>query len=100
MAISKEVIMKTMLLTLIAILGIAAIASASTPETLTLRRGQQKTSARSEITIKFVSVIDVAQIQLSDEQVAEVERRCAVKNPKTLTATELDARLSRRFRGI
>ena len=30
---------------------------------------------------------------LSDEQLAEVRRRCAVKNPKAITLTELDQRL-------
>jgi hypothetical protein len=45
--------------------------------------------------MRFVSVIDASPIQLSDEQVAEVERRRAVKNPRTLTAAQLDARLNR-----
>lgn len=46
--------------------------------------------------MRFVSVVDVTSIQLSDEQVAEVERRRSVENPPTLTAAELDARLFRR----
>ena len=46
--------------------------------------------------INFVNQIDTPQIQLSDEQVAEVERRLAKKNPKTLTMAELDVHLKRR----
>jgi len=44
----------------------------------------------------FVNQIDAPQIQLSDEQVEELERRLAEKNPKTLTMSELDAHLMRR----
>ena len=33
--------------------------------------------------MNFVNHIDTAQIQLSDEQVAEVERRLAKRNPRT-----------------
>jgi hypothetical protein len=43
--------------------------------------------------ISFVNHIDTAQIQLSDDQVAEVERRLANKNPRTLTMAELDTHL-------
>jgi hypothetical protein len=46
--------------------------------------------------MNFVNHIDAPQIQLSDEQLAEVERRLAKKNPRTLTMTELDAHLKRR----
>ena len=46
--------------------------------------------------MSFVNQIDTPQIQLSDEQVAEVDRRLAKKNPTTLTMAELDARLQRR----
>ena len=46
--------------------------------------------------MNFVNQIDAPQIQLSDEQVAEVERRLAKKNPRTLTMVELDAHLKRR----
>ena len=46
--------------------------------------------------MQFVNQIDAPKIQLSDEQVAEVERRLAKKNPKTLTMVELDAHLKRR----
>ena len=43
--------------------------------------------------MNFVNQIDTPQIQLSDEQVAEVERRLAKKNPRALTMVELDAHL-------
>jgi hypothetical protein len=46
--------------------------------------------------MNFVNHIDTPQIQLSDEQVAEVERRLAKKNPRTLTMAELDTHLKRR----
>jgi hypothetical protein len=46
--------------------------------------------------INFVNHIDTPQIQLSDEQVAEVERRLAKKNPRTLTMAELDTHLKHR----
>lgn len=46
--------------------------------------------------INFVNHIDTTQIQLSDEQVAEVERRLAKRNPRTLTMVELDAHLKHR----
>jgi hypothetical protein len=38
---------------------------------------------------------DARRYQLSDEQLAEVRRRRAVNNPKTITLTELDERLRR-----
>ena len=46
--------------------------------------------------MNFVNHIDAPQIQLSDEQLAEVDRRLKKKNPRTLTTTELDAHLKRR----
>jgi hypothetical protein len=46
--------------------------------------------------MNFVNHIDAPQIQLSDEQLAEVERRLAKKNPRTLTMTELDDHLKQR----
>ena len=46
--------------------------------------------------MSFVNQFDRRQIQLSDEDVAELDRRLAAKNPKTLTMAELDARLKRR----
>ena len=46
--------------------------------------------------MNFVNQFDMPQIQLSDERVAELDRRLAKKNPKTLTMAELDARLKRR----
>ena len=50
--------MKRMLIIFIAILGMAAVALAGNTETLTLKRGQQKTAAKAEIIIKFVSVTE------------------------------------------
>jgi hypothetical protein len=46
--------------------------------------------------MNFVNHIDAPQIQLSDDQLAEVDRRIAKKNARTLTMTELDAHLKRR----
>jgi hypothetical protein len=46
--------------------------------------------------MNFVNHIDAPQIQLSDEQLAEIERRLAKKNPRTLTMTELDDHLKHR----
>jgi hypothetical protein len=46
--------------------------------------------------MNFVKHIDTAEIQLSDEQLAEVDRRLAKRDPKTLTIAELDARLKHR----
>lgn len=44
----------------------------------------------------FVNHLDAPEIQLSDEQLEEVERRLAKKHPKTLTTKELDAHLKKR----
>jgi hypothetical protein len=46
--------------------------------------------------MSFVKHVDTPEIQLSDEQLAEVDRRLRKKDPKTLTIAELDARLKRR----
>lgn len=43
-----------------------------------------------------VNRLDESHVQLSDEQLKEVERRLAKKNPKTLTMKELDAHLKKR----
>ena len=48
--------------------------------------------------MQFVDQHDMPQIRLSDEQLAEVNRRLAEKNPKTLTMVQLKARLKRRGR--
>lgn len=50
--------MKKMLITLMMILGLVMIASAAGNETVIVKRGQQKTAAKGEITIKFVSVTE------------------------------------------
>ncbi len=46
--------------------------------------------------MNFVNHFDLPEIQLSQEQMVELDRRLAEKNPKTLTMAELDARLKRR----
>ena len=46
--------------------------------------------------MSIVNQFDRPQNQLSDEQVAEVDRRLARKNQKTLTMAEFDACLERR----
>lgn len=50
--------MKKLIFTFIAMLSIAAAAAAKAPETLTLRKGQQKTASSSKISVKFISVLD------------------------------------------
>ena len=55
-----------------------------------LRELSQTDQDLAAVELIFVNQIDAPQIQLSDEQVAEVERRLAKKNPKTLTMEELD----------
>ncbi len=56
--LQKEAIMKTTFLTLITILGLAAMTMAAKPETVTVRVGHHKTAAHSGITIKFISVVE------------------------------------------
>lgn len=46
--------------------------------------------------MNFVKHIDTAEIQLSDQQIAEVDRRLTKKDPTILTMSELDARLKQR----
>ena len=43
---------------MIAILGIASIGMAQKPETLVIKRGQQKSAVNGEVIIKFVSLIE------------------------------------------
>lgn len=50
--------MKIMFLTLIAIVGLGSIAMAQKTETVTLKRGQQKSAANGEIILKFISVLE------------------------------------------
>ena len=46
--------------------------------------------------VEFMRYLEVVRdAQLSDAQLAEVERRLANPNPKTLTLPELDERLGR-----
>jgi len=44
----------------------------------------------------FVDRFDESQLQLSNEQLKEVGRRLARKNPKTLTLKQLDVHLKKR----
>ena len=50
--------MKTLVLTIIAILGVTAVASAAKNETVSLYMGQQKSVDGGQITISFLSVVD------------------------------------------
>ena len=62
-----------------------------------LRELSQADQDRAAVELmSFVNQIDAPQMQLSDEQLAEVERRLSKRNPKTLTMGELDALLKRR----
>ncbi|MFN0279322.1 MAG: hypothetical protein ACKVRN_12065 [Pyrinomonadaceae bacterium] len=50
--------MKTMLLTLITIIGLVGVVLANKTETVTLKMGQKKTVAKGEFSIKLVSVTE------------------------------------------
>jgi len=52
----REVIMKRMLLTLIAIAMLSAVVLAGDPETISLKVGQQKRAGKGEVVVKFLSV--------------------------------------------
>jgi hypothetical protein len=47
--------------------------------------------------VKLMEAQDKSGLHLSDEQVAEVERRLAEDNPKTMTLAEFNAHLRRRY---
>jgi hypothetical protein len=47
--------------------------------------------------VEMMEAQDNSGLRLSDEQVAEVKRRRAEKNPKTITLAELNARLHQRY---
>jgi hypothetical protein len=47
--------------------------------------------------VELMEEQDSSTLRLSDEQLAEVQRRRAEKNPKTITLAELNARLRRRY---
>ena len=53
-----------------------------------------KQHAAAEFILNYVENAE-QDVQLTDEQLAEVRRRRAEKNPKTLTLKQLDARLRR-----
>jgi hypothetical protein len=47
--------------------------------------------------VELMEEQDSSALQLSDDQLAELRRRRAEKNPKTMTLAEFDARLQRRY---
>lgn len=47
--------------------------------------------------VELMEEQDSSTLRLSDEQLAEVQRRRAEKNPKTITLPELNARLRQRY---
>ena len=47
--------------------------------------------------VELMEEQDGSTLRLSDEQLAEVQRRRAEKNPKIITLAELNARLRRRY---
>jgi hypothetical protein len=47
--------------------------------------------------VRLMEAQDMSGLHLTDEQVAEVERRLAADNPKTMTLAEFNARLRRRY---
>ncbi|HVA15671.1 MAG TPA: hypothetical protein VNF99_20660 [Stellaceae bacterium] len=47
--------------------------------------------------VEIMEEQDKSGVQLTDEQAAEVRRRLAEKNPKTLTLAEFNERLRRRY---
>ncbi len=47
--------------------------------------------------VELMEEQDSSTLRLSDEQLAEVRRRRAEKNPKRITLAELNARLQRRY---
>lgn len=57
-----------------------------------LPAGEQ--NAAAELIMSYVANVE-QDVQLTDEQLAEVRRRRAEKNPKTLTLKQLDTRLRR-----
>jgi hypothetical protein len=47
--------------------------------------------------VEIMEEQDRSDLRLSDEQAAEVRRRLAEKNPKTITLAEFNERLRRRY---
>jgi hypothetical protein len=47
--------------------------------------------------VEIMEEQDKSNVHLTDEQAAEVRRRLAEKNPKTLTLAEFNERLRRRY---
>ncbi len=57
-----------------------------------LPSGEQNAAAK--LIMSYVENVE-RDVHLTDNQLAEVRRRRAEKNPKTITLTQLDARLRR-----
>jgi hypothetical protein len=47
--------------------------------------------------VKLMEAQDQSELRLTNEQVAEVQRRLAEHNPKTMTLAEFNARLRSRY---
>jgi hypothetical protein len=47
--------------------------------------------------VEIMEEQDKSELRLSDEQAAEVRRRLAEKNPKTITLADFNERLRRRY---
>lgn len=88
--------MKEIVLTIIAILGIAAAASAVKPETVTLSLGQQKTSRAGKITIKFISVVEDSRCPVGVDCIWAGNAKIKIalkKGKKAATSFELNSTL-------
>lgn len=55
---------------------------------------KDKQDGAAELLMEYVTTIE-QDVQLTDAQVAEVRRRCAERNPKTISLKQFDARLRR-----
>lgn len=58
MAVHTEAIMKSIIFTLIAILGISTFATAQSQDSFELKLGKAKTASRSKLKVKFISVVE------------------------------------------
>ena len=71
--------MKIMLLILIAVLGMSTMVFAAQAETITLKRGQQKTVQKGEVTIKFVTVTEDSRCPVGTQCVWEGNAKVQVR---------------------
>ena len=91
--------MRTLILTIIAILGVTAVASAAKNETVSLYVGQQKTVDRGQITISFLSVEDDSRCPVNVQCVwaGNAKIKIAVSKGKSVAQTfELNSALEPR----